>query len=85
MDAESQQVEELKKQLDDALTSRREWMEKVTIDRQEIGELKAEIEQLKKLLVEAAEAVQYCHVYRINDATIEYHRELMQRAREVTK
>ena len=43
------------------------------------------IAELKALIVELAEAVQYCHVYRINDATIEYHRELMQRAREATK
>ena len=40
------------------------------------------IAELKALIVELAEAVQYCHVYRINDATIEYHRELMQRARD---
>jgi hypothetical protein len=41
------ELEDLKKQLDKALTSRREWMEKVTIDRQEIARLKAEIDLLR--------------------------------------
>ena len=53
--------------------------------RQQVDAESQYIAELKALIVELAEAVQYCHVYRINDATIEYHRELMQRAREATK
>jgi hypothetical protein len=41
--------------------------------------------EARSLIIELAEAVQYCHVYRINDATIAEHRELMQRTREAIK
>jgi hypothetical protein len=42
------------------------------------------IKELKALLVQCAEAIAYCHAYRINDSTIAEHRELMQRVREIT-
>ncbi len=51
----------------------------------EIERLKEDIKELRDIAVALAEAVQYCHVYRINQTTIDEQRALMQRARKLER